>query len=103
MSFDTHDMSDNKIDKLTSMVCKLSTQVPEQILIEIELNAPCVGNRIIFDKDCPNVTVTEKDQTKQLKQMLDSEEQETTLKVLVCETSHSLTRAHSEKMIKHLN
>ena len=47
--------------------------------------------------------MTEKDQTEQMQQMLDSEEQETTLKVLVSETYDSLTRTNSEKMFEHIN
>ena len=56
-----------------------------------------------FAKDCSNITVTEKDQTEQLQQMLKSEEQETILKVIAGETYDSLTRANLEEMINHLN
>ena len=38
-----------------------------------------------------------------MQQMLDSEEPETTLKVLKDEMYESLTRASSEEMIDHLN
>ena len=56
-----------------------------------------------FAKDCPNVTVTDKVQTEQMQQMLDSEEPETTLKVLTGETYDSLPSADLEEMINHLN
>ena len=49
-----------------------------------------------FAKDCPNATVTEKNQTEQM-QMFYSEEQETTLKVITDEIFDSLTRAYSEE------
>ena len=38
-----------------------------------------------------------------MQQMLDSEQQETTLKVLTGETYDSLSRANLEKIIDHLN
>ena len=50
-----------------------------------------------FAKDCPNVKVTEKDMTEQRQWMLDSAEQETSLKVLAGETYDSLTRENSEE------
>ena len=56
-----------------------------------------------FAKDCANVTVTEKDETKQMYQMLDSEEQETTLQVLTAETYDDLTNANLKEIINHLN
>ena len=56
-----------------------------------------------FAKDCPNVTETENVQTEQMQQMLDSEEPETTLKVLTGGTYDSLIRANPEGIIDHLN
>ena len=56
-----------------------------------------------FTKDCPNITVTEKDQTNQMQQMLDSEELDTTFKVLTVETNDILTRANPEEILNHLN
>ena len=61
------------------------------------------GEYDYFAKDCLNITVTEEDQTEQMQQMLDSKEQESTLKVLMGETYDSLTRANSEEIIDHLN
>ena len=47
--------------------------------------------------------MTEKDQTEQIQQMLDSEEPETTWKVLAGEIFNSLNRANPEEMIDHFN
>ena len=47
-----------------------------------------------FAKDCPYMLETEKDQTEQMKQMLDSEEHETTLKVLTPDTYEGLISTH---------
>ena len=56
-----------------------------------------------FAKDCPNMSQTEKDQTEQIQQILDSEEHKTTLKVLAPDTYEGLISTHSEETINHLN
>ena len=58
---------------------------------------------IILLRIVSNVTVTEMGQTEQMWQMLDSEEQETTLKVLTGESYDSFTRSNLEGMTNHLN
>ena len=55
-----------------------------------------------FCQGLSKITVTEKDQAEQMQQMPDSEEQETTLKVLTGETNDILTLANSDEMMNHL-
>ena len=47
--------------------------------------------------------MTGQDKTEQMQQMLDSEEQKITSKVLIGETYDILTRTNSEEMINYLN
>ena len=56
-----------------------------------------------FTKDCLNVSETEKEQLKQVQQMLNSEEDKTALKVLVADTYKNLMVANSEEAKDHLN
>ena len=56
-----------------------------------------------FAKDCPNISDTEKEQSKQIWQMLNLEEEKTTLKVLVADTYENPIRVNSEETKDHLN
>ena len=54
-------------------------------------------------KDCLNISDTEKEQSEEIQQMLNLEEDKTTLKDLVADTEENLIRANSEETIDHLN
>ena len=55
-----------------------------------------------FAEDCPN-SVTEKDQSEQMKQMFNIDKDKTALKVLVADTYDDLIRTNSDDSIDHLN
>ena len=56
-----------------------------------------------FAKDCLNISDTEEEQSEQIQQMLNLEEDKTTLKVIVADTYKNLIKANSEETIDHLN
>ena len=56
-----------------------------------------------FSKECPNISDTEKEHSEQIQQMLNLEENKTSLKVLVADTYDDVIRTNSEKTIDYLN
>ena len=77
-------------------------QVKEWVLIETALDALSVGSMIILPKTV-QIYKIQKKKSEQIQQMLNLEEDKTTLKVLVTDNYENLIQANSEETTDHLN
>ena len=78
-------------------------QAQEQVQTERGLYASVVENMIMLPRTFQTWKVANKDERDKMQQLMDTEEQDRTLKLFTGETCNGLVKADSEEMIQQLN